>query len=51
MFKKSFFIRLVDNWPVKILSLFAAIVLFALYNINTLEERFFYDPPGYFNQR
>jgi len=44
MFKKSFFIRLVDNWPVKILSLFAAIVLFALYNINTLEERFFTIP-------
>jgi YbbR domain-containing protein len=33
-----------DNWPVKILSLFAAIVLFALYSINTLEERFFTVP-------
>lgn len=33
--------RLIDNWPVKILSLAAAIVLFALYRINTLEERFF----------
>lgn len=40
MLKRSFFLKLVDNWPVKILSLFAAIVLFALYRINTLEERF-----------
>jgi YbbR domain-containing protein len=44
MLKKSFFIRLIDNWPVKILSLFAAIILFALYRINTLEERFFTVP-------
>ncbi|MBI9098488.1 MAG: hypothetical protein JEY91_08410 [Spirochaetaceae bacterium] len=44
MLKKSFFIRLMDNWPVKILSLFAGIILFALYRINTLEERFFTVP-------
>ena len=44
MLKRSFFLKLVDNWPVKILSLFAAIVLFALYRINTLEERFFTIP-------
>lgn len=44
MLKKSIFIRLIENWPVKILSLFAAIVLFALYRINTLEERFFTIP-------
>lgn len=44
MLKKSFFVRLIDNWLIKILSLFAAIVLFALYRINTLEERFFTIP-------
>lgn len=33
-----------DNWLIKMLSLFAAIVLFALYSINTLEERFFTVP-------
>lgn len=41
MLNRSRFVKLIDNWPVKILSLFAAIVLFALYRINTLEERFF----------
>lgn len=44
MLNRSFFLRLIDNWPVKILCLFAAIVLFALYRINTLEERFFTIP-------
>jgi len=41
IFNRAFFLHLIDNWPIKILSLFAAIVLFALYRINTLEERFF----------
>ena len=30
-----------SNWPAKILSLTAAIVLFLFYRVNTLEERFF----------
>lgn len=38
---KALFLRLIDNWPVKILSIVAAVVLFMLYRINTLEERFF----------
>lgn len=38
---RSFFLRLLDKWPVKILSLLGAIVLAQLYRINTLEERFF----------
>ncbi|MDA3809699.1 MAG: CdaR family protein [Spirochaetaceae bacterium] len=42
--KKSFFLKLVDNWPVKILSIAAAVVLMQLYRINTLEERFFTIP-------
>lgn len=44
MLNRSFFTRLIDNWPVKILCLFVAIVLFALYRINALEERFFTIP-------
>ncbi len=41
---KAFFLRLIDNWPIKILSLTAAVVLSQLYNINNLEERFFTIP-------
>jgi len=44
MLKRSFFVKLLDNWPVKILSLAAAVVLMQLYRINTLEERFFTIP-------
>jgi len=41
---------LVRNWPAKIISLAAALILFMFYRINTLEERFFsvpltVDPP------
>ncbi len=38
---RSFLARLFANWPAKILSLTAAIVLFLFYRVNTLDERFF----------
>jgi hypothetical protein len=41
---KTFFQRIYNNWPAKILSLAAAIVLFLFYRIGTLEERFFSVP-------
>ncbi len=40
----DFLERLVSNWPAKVLSIVAAIVLFMVYRINTLEERFFSVP-------
>lgn len=47
---KRFRELLIRNWPAKIISLAAALVLFMFYRINTLEERFFsvplaVDPP------
>ncbi len=41
---KAFFLRLIDHWPIKILSIAAAVALAQLYKINTLEERFFTVP-------
>ena len=35
---------LVNNWPAKILSVVAAIILFLSYRIGTLEERYFTVP-------
>jgi hypothetical protein len=47
---KRFRELLISNWPAKIISVAAALVLFMFYRINTLEERFFsvpltVDPP------
>jgi len=36
--------RLINNWPAKILSLIAAIVLFLFFRISNLEERYFSIP-------
>ena len=44
IFKKSFLLKLIDNWLVKILSLTVAVVLAVLYRINTLDVRFFTVP-------
>ena len=44
MRSRSFFHTLIDNWPAKVLSIVAAIVLFMVYRINVLEERFFSVP-------
>ena len=41
---KQFRELLIRNWPAKIISLTAALVLFMFYRINTLEERFFSVP-------
>lgn len=41
---RSLLERLLHNWPAKILSLAAAIVLFIVYRMSTLEERFFSVP-------
>jgi hypothetical protein len=37
---KSFSKRLFTNWPAKVLSLFAALLLFAFYRLNRLEDRY-----------
>jgi hypothetical protein len=49
--RKKRFERLIADWPAKILSLAAAVLLFLFYRINTMEERFFtvplkVDPPA-----
>lgn len=44
MKSRSFFNSLISNWPAKVLSIVAAIVLFMVYRINVLEERFFSVP-------
>ncbi len=36
--------RILHNWPIKIISLIAAILLFSFYRISSLEERFFTVP-------
>ncbi|MEW5815575.1 MAG: CdaR family protein [Spirochaetota bacterium] len=41
---REFFEGLVSNWPVKVLSLAGAIILFLFYRMSTLEERFFTVP-------
>ncbi len=41
---RGFFDRLLYNWPAKILSLVAAIVIFLFYRMSTLDERFFSAP-------
>lgn len=38
--------RIMHNWPIKIVSLAAAILLFGFYRISSLEERFFTIPLG-----
>jgi hypothetical protein len=42
--KKPLITRLVANWPVKILSLAAAVILFMLNRISTLDERYLQVP-------
>ena len=37
---RQFLERITDNWPAKILSIVAAILLFLFYRISTLQERF-----------
>ena len=44
MRNRSFVNTLISNWPAKVLSIVAAIVLFMVYRINVLEERFFSVP-------
>lgn len=39
--KKSLFERLTDDWPAKVLSLFAAIFLFWLFQNNSLKHKYF----------
>ncbi len=41
---KGFFSRIFANWPAKILSLAAAVVIFMFYRMSNLEERFFSVP-------
>ena len=41
---KIFFQKLIHNWPIKILAVAAALVLFLLNRISNLEERFFSVP-------
>ncbi len=44
MKRRGFFERLLYNWPAKILSLVAAIIIFLFYRMSTLDERFFSAP-------
>lgn len=46
MKSKEIFDRVVEKWPVKVLSIAAAIVLFMFNRMSTLEERFFSVPLG-----
>jgi len=41
---RDFFGRLLDNWPIKVLSIAAAILLFLFHRMGMLEERFFSVP-------
>ena len=41
---REIFEKLIENWPAKVLSLAAAVVLFLFFRIVTLEERFFNVP-------
>jgi hypothetical protein len=41
---REFFARLLDNWPIKVLSIAAAILLFLFHRMGMLEERFFSVP-------
>lgn len=41
---RDFFIRLTRNWPAKVISFAAAVLLFLFYQFNSLEERFFTVP-------
>ena len=44
MILRNLFERAAHNWPVKVLSVALAILLFLFYRISTLEERFFSVP-------
>ena len=44
MKNKSFFYRLFSNWPAKVLSLAAAVIIFLFYRMNSMDERFFSVP-------
>lgn len=44
MRNRDFFSAVTANWPAKVLSVVAAIILFLVYRINILEERFFSVP-------
>jgi YbbR domain-containing protein len=41
---RNLFIKIIDNWPVKILSLALAIILFVFHRVSTLETRFISAP-------
>jgi YbbR domain-containing protein len=41
---KKFFVKAVENWPAKVLSIALAIGLFGFHRLSTLEERFFSVP-------
>ena len=44
MINKKFISKLIEKWPVKILSLAAALIISIFYRMNTLETRFFSTP-------
>ena len=44
MNSRALFSRLFSNWPVKVLSIAAAVILVVFYNISRLEDRFFTVP-------
>ncbi|NOY09941.1 MAG: hypothetical protein GXP33_14000 [Spirochaetes bacterium] len=41
MKSRGFFYNLFSNWPAKVLSLAAAVIIFLFYRMNTMDERFF----------
>ena len=41
---RKFFLRVVENWPAKVLSLALAIILFIFYRMSILETRLFFNP-------
>ncbi|MDR0496330.1 MAG: hypothetical protein LBH42_01800, partial [Treponema sp.] len=41
---KKLFVKFIDNWPAKVLSLLLAIILFIFHRMSTLETRFFSRP-------
>ena len=44
MINKKFISKLIEKWPVKVLSLAAALIISVFYRMNTLETRFFSAP-------
>ncbi|MCL2093319.1 MAG: CdaR family protein [Treponema sp.] len=44
MIGKKLFVRAVENWPAKILSVALALLIFVFHRMSTLEERLFFSP-------